>query len=69
MDAILFEWGKVSEYSGRGKPPTLAKPHEDLKYLQIVKIREGSKLVDVIPKVIYGDPEEAKSILGEILLT
>jgi hypothetical protein len=64
-DAMLFEWGKVPEYSGRGRPPTLPLPGKDWKYLQIVKIREGSKLVAVIPKVIYGDPDEVKTLLGE----
>jgi hypothetical protein len=64
-DAMLFEWGKVPEYCGRGKPPTLPQPSEDWKYLQIVKIREGSKLVDVIPKVVYGDPTEVTNLLGK----
>ena len=64
-EAMLFEWGKVPEYSGHGRPPTLPLPGEDWKYLQIVKIREGSRLVDVTPKVIYGDPDDVKSFLGE----
>src|SRR5947199_3642164 len=54
-DAMLFEWGKVPEYQGRGRPPTTPQPGEDWKYLQIVKTRSGSKLVDIITKVIYGD--------------
>jgi hypothetical protein len=64
-EAMLFEWGKVPEYSGHGRPPTLPLPDENWKYLQVVKIREGSKLVDVTPKVIYGDPDEVKALLGE----
>ena len=64
-EAMLFEWGKVPEYSGRGRPATLPVPGEDWKYLQIVKIREGNRLVAVIPKVIYGDPDEVKAFLGE----
>jgi hypothetical protein len=64
-DAMLFEWGNVPEYRGRGRPPTLPQPGKDWKYLQVIKIREGSKLVDVIPKVIYGDPKEVKDMLGE----
>jgi hypothetical protein len=64
-DAILFEWGKVPEYGGRGRRPTLPLPGEDWKYLQIVKTRQGSKLVDVTSKVVYGDSDEVKALLGE----
>ena len=64
-EAMLFEWGKVPEYHGRGRPLTLPIPGEDWKYLQIIKIRAGSRLVGIIPKVIYGDQEEVKNILGE----
>lgn len=28
-------------------------------------MREGSRLVDVTPKVIYGDTQEVKDLLGE----
>ena len=64
-EAMLFEWGKVPEYHGRGRPPILPIPGEDWKYLQIVKTRSGSKLISVISKVIYGDPDEVKDLLGE----
>jgi len=64
-EAMLFEWGKVPEYHGRGRPPILPIPEEDWKYLQIVKTRSGSKLISVISKVIYGDPDEVKDLLGE----
>src|SRR5437763_9640559 len=61
--AMLKVWGKVPEYSGRGRPPTQPQSGEDWKYLQIIKKHEGSKLVDIIPKVIYGDSEEVKKLL------
>jgi hypothetical protein len=64
-EAILEDLGKVPEYCGRGRRPTLPLPGKDWKYLQIVKVREGNKLIDVIPKVIYGDPDEVKALLGE----
>jgi hypothetical protein len=64
-EAMLFEWGKVPEYCGRGRPPILPQPSENWKYLQIVKIRQGSKLVGVIPKVVYGNTNEVKDLLGE----
>ena len=64
-DAMLFEWGKVRQYHGRGRPPILPIPDKDWKYLQIVKTRSGSKLISVTSKVIYGDEKEVKDILGE----
>ena len=65
LEAILKTWGKVPEYSGKGKRPTALKPQKDWHYLQIIKKREGGKLVSVRTKVIYGDPEEVKKVLGE----
>jgi hypothetical protein len=41
------------------------KPGKDWQSLQVIKKREGSKLVSVTTKVIYGDPDEVKKILGE----
>jgi hypothetical protein len=63
-EAILETWGKVPEYNGRGAPPKRALPGKDWQYLQIIKRREGTKLVSVTTKVIYGDPEEVKAKLG-----
>jgi hypothetical protein len=64
-EAMLETWGKVPEYSGQGRPPTMPKPGDDWKYLQIIKEREGSKLISITTKVIYGDTEEVKDFLGE----
>ena len=64
-EAMLQVWGKVPEYGGQGRPPTLPQPGKDWRYLQVIKKREGGKLVSVTTKVIYGDPEEVKSVLGE----
>jgi hypothetical protein len=64
-EAMLETWGKVPEYSGQGRPPTMPKPEKDWQYLQVIKKREGRKLVSVTTKVVYGDPEEVKNVLGE----
>ena len=65
-EAILKTWGKVPEYSGQVRcPPKLPKPGKDWKHLQVIKERNGSKLVGVTTKYIYGDPREVKEILGE----
>ena len=63
-EAILQTWGKVPEYGGRGKPPTLPQPGKDWQYLQVVKKRKKGQLVSVRVKVVYGDPEEVKATLG-----
>ena len=63
-EAMLEIWGKVPEYSGRGAPPKLPQPGKDWQYLQIIKKREGGKLLRVITKVIYGNTEEVKKKLG-----
>jgi len=63
-EAMLQTWGKVPEYSGKGRPATLPKPDKDWQYLQVVKKRKGSRLVSVHIKVVYGDPEEVKAMVG-----
>lgn len=64
-EAILATWGRVPEYCGRGKRPTLPQPGKNWKYLQIVKKRTGGTLIGISSKIIYGDAEEVKSITGE----
>ena len=64
-EAMLSTWGKVPTYRGQGRPPTVPKPEKDWQYLQVVKKREGSKLVRVTTKVVYGEPEMVKNVLGE----
>src|SRR5215475_4788332 len=63
-EAMLEIWGTVPEYSGRGAPPKLPQPGKNWQYLQVIKKREGGKLVRVVTKVIYGDIEEVKKKLG-----
>ena len=64
-EAMLETWGKVPQYSGQGRPPTVLKPGKDWHYLQVIKKREGCKLISITTKVISGDPEEVKNLLGE----
>jgi hypothetical protein len=64
-EAMLTTWGKVPKYRGQGRPPTVPKPEKDWRYLQGIKKREGSKLVRVTTKIVYGDPQEVKKLLGE----
>jgi hypothetical protein len=62
--AMLQTWGQVPDYNGRGRPAILPKPGKDWQYLQVVKKRQGSRLVRVQIRVVYGDPDEVKATLG-----
>lgn len=64
-EAMLETWGRIPASGGKGRPPTALKPGKDWQYLQVIKKREGRTLVSVTTKVIYGDPEEVKKMLGE----
>ena len=64
-EAMVETWGTVPAYGGRGRPPSVPQPGKDWQYLQVIKRREGSKLVSVTTKVIYGDQDEVKKVLGE----
>jgi hypothetical protein len=54
-EAMVETWGKVPPYKGTGFPPSEKQPQPDWHYLQVVKHREGSRVVQVEVKVIYGD--------------
>lgn len=63
-EALVETWGKVPEHSGVGRPPTRKQPQPGWHYLQVQKIRSGSRLVEVRVEVIYGDPEATLALLG-----
>jgi hypothetical protein len=64
-EAMVETWGQVPEYSGQGRPPTHKRPQPGWQYLQVVKHRSGGRLTELTIKVIYGDPEEVRELLGE----
>jgi len=63
-EALLDAWGQVPEYRGVGRPPTIKRPQKEWQYLQVVKIRSGSRLIGVTIKVIYGDEETVPDVVG-----
>jgi hypothetical protein len=63
-EAMVATWGQVPEYGGRGRPPTLKREQAGWQYVQVVKHREGHRLVEVSIKVIYGEPEEVLKEVG-----
>lgn len=63
-EAMLETWGKLPEYSGRGRPPTRKQPHPDWKCLQVTKLRSGGRLIGITYRVVYGDPKEVPVLMG-----
>jgi len=63
-EAMLETWGKLPEYSGRGRPPTRKQPQPGWKCLQVTKHHSGSKLIGITHKVVYGDPGEVPDFMG-----
>jgi hypothetical protein len=50
-------YGRVPDYQGRGRPPTLKRPQAGWQYAQMVKQRDDTgPLVGIKVRVIYGDP-------------
>ena len=64
-EAMVETWGQVPDYAGRGRPPTRKQAQSDWHYLQVIKHRSGNRLTGITLKVIYGDPEEVRELLGE----
>lgn len=63
-EALVETWGKVPERGTRGRPPTRKQAQPGWQYLQVQKIRSGSRLIEVRVEVIYGDPEATLALLG-----
>jgi IS1 family transposase len=66
-DALLEVYGQTLEPPRTGKPgrPRHAYkvPPDDLLYAVVCKRREGSRVVEVTPQVIYGSPERIAQVL------
>jgi hypothetical protein len=64
-EAMVEVYGKVPEYGGRGRPPTLKRPVPGWQYLQVIKKRRNGRVVGTRLRVIYGDQEEVLKLLGQ----
>jgi len=65
-EAMLEIFGKIPEYSGKGRPPSKKRPQPGWKYLQIIKQRdEKGNFLSTRRKAVYGDPDELVEILGQ----
>ena len=64
-EAMVEVYGKVPEYGGRGRPPTLKRPVSGWQYLQVIKKRKNGRVVGTRLRVIYGNQEEVLKLLGQ----
>lgn len=64
-EAMVETWGQVPPYKGNGLPPSLKQPLEGWQYVQVVKHREGGRVVQVETKVIYGDEKTLEFVGGQ----
>lgn len=64
-EAILETWGTTPAYRGWGRPPTRKQPGPGWQYVQVKKIRSGSRLLEVQVEVIFGEPEQVLKTLGK----
>ena len=62
--AMLETWGKLPDYSGRGRPPTRKHSQNKWKCLQVTKHRSGERLIGITYRVVYGDPKEVRNLMG-----
>jgi len=63
-EAMLETWGKLPEYSGRGRPPIRKRPLPGWKCLQVTKHRSSGRLIGITYRVVYGDSKEVLSLMG-----
>jgi hypothetical protein len=63
-EAMLETWGKLPDYSGRGRPPTRKQPQKEWKCLQVTKHRSGGRLIGITYRVIYGNQKEVLDLMG-----
>lgn len=65
--ALVQVYGTIEHppYSGRGRPPKpIWVPYEELKYAQICKKRQNGRVVEVLQRVVFGDANEIRRLLG-----
>lgn len=64
-EAMLDTWGKVPQYSGRGRPPTKKKPKPGWKCIQVIKHRSGGRLDSITYRVVFGGIKEVCNLMGK----
>ena len=62
---MVAVYGKVPQYAGIGRPPTLKQPQAGWQYLQVIKQRENGKVNGTRLKVVFGEKEVVLQTLGK----
>ena len=61
----VYGYLETPHYNGIGrKPLPILIPYPSLKYAQVCKQREKGRVVEVIQRVVFGDPDEVMKSLG-----
>ena len=66
-DALLRVYGVIEQpsYKGRGrKPLPRLIPSTTLRYAQVCKKKKKGRIVEVVQRVVFGDPVEVMHLLG-----
>ncbi|MFQ5795920.1 MAG: transposase [Candidatus Bipolaricaulia bacterium] len=63
-DAVVEVFGEVPPYGGRGRPPSKKRLTTELCYGQVVKQREGGRVVAITERIVFGDEEQTRAALG-----
>lgn len=65
-NAMVNVYGKVPDYSGHGRPPSLKQPGDGWLYLQMVKqYDERGHFIGSILKAVYGQLNKLLQLLGK----
>ena len=67
MEGLVNVYGIVEQppYKGIGrKPLPVLVPHSDLKYAQVCEKREKGRVVEVVQRVVFGEPDGVLRLLG-----
>ena len=64
-EAMVAVYGKVPEYAGIGRPPTLKQPKAGWQYLQVIKQLHNGQVIGTRLKVVFGEEEAVLQTLGK----
>ncbi len=61
----VYGFLETPTYQGVGrKPLQVLLPYPNLKYAQVCKRREKGRVVEVVQRIVFGDPKEVMGLLG-----
>ena len=61
----VYGYLETPRYNGIGrKPLPILIPYPSLKYAQVCKKKEKGRVVEVLQRVVFGDPDEVMEALG-----